>query len=228
MKKTTDTSAKDKKEAKKLKKSMEPQKKKKEGIFDSQTRARSTWKLEEYMTEEALDKKLAELVASRGRKGTDSRVLLRQLEMLSKAAKQHGPRKEIPVLMHLISAMFDTHKQIDDYMEIPKWTTCHRCLTRVMTLLEENKDITLGALPTEDVADALISSQTKSVLPRKTGEEDEGKVSGASSLGFLQVVGNIEVFVARLEDEYTKSLQHINPHTKVGYGVIVSVLYGGR
>jgi hypothetical protein len=32
----------------------------------------------------------------------------------------------------------------------------------------------------------------------------------------MQVVGSIESFVLRLEDEYTKSLQQINPHTQVG------------
>jgi len=33
--------------------------------------------------------------------------------------------------------------------------------------------------------------------------------------GMIQVVGNIEAFVTRLDDEYPKSLLQINPRTKV-------------
>ena len=51
----------------------------------------------------------------------------------------------------------------------------------------------------------------------KSGVEEAGlgEASDGVKRGFLQVVGNLEAFIARLEDEYTKSLQQINPHTKV-------------
>lgn len=42
------------------------------------------------MTEEILDKKINELVASRGRKNTDPREVLRKLEVLSKSARPLG------------------------------------------------------------------------------------------------------------------------------------------
>lgn len=32
--------------------------------------------------------------------------------------------------------------------------------------------------------------------------------------GPLKIVGSLESFIVRLEDEYTKSLQQINPHTQ--------------
>ena len=47
----------------------------------------------EEITEEVLDRKIAELVASRGRKNTDPREVLRKLEVLSKASRPLGPRK---------------------------------------------------------------------------------------------------------------------------------------
>lgn len=55
-----------------------------------------------------------------------------------------GPRKEIPVLMHLISAMFDSQRVIDDYMDLQQWRTCYRSLYRVTSLLRDSKGLILG------------------------------------------------------------------------------------
>ena len=74
--------------------------------------------LDTNMTEEALSQKVNEIIASRGKKGTDIRALNRQLEVLSKIARMYGPSREIPVLMHLISSMFDANKLIDDYLDL--------------------------------------------------------------------------------------------------------------
>ena len=217
LKKVTDTTGTDKKEQRRINKLESQKKKKKDDTYEGATvtKLRSAWRVEDNMTLEALDKKVSELVGSRGKKGTDVKVLLRQLSMLSKAARQFGPRKEIPVVMHFISAMFDSHKAIDDYMELNKWRTCHNCMQRVVTLLEENKDIVLGLLPSEDVSDSVLNLQVK--MGGKSGVEEAGlgEASDGVKRGFLQVVGNLEAFIARLEDEYTKSLQQINPHTKV-------------
>ena len=48
--------------------------------------------MEENITEDVLDKKINELVASRGRKNTDPREVLRKLEVLSKSARPLGKR----------------------------------------------------------------------------------------------------------------------------------------
>ena len=62
--------------------------------------------MEENITEEVLDKKINELVASRGRKNTDPREVLRKLEVLSKSARPLGKRGAISksaARMHLFS-----------------------------------------------------------------------------------------------------------------------------
>lgn len=173
------------------------------------------WQLDvEEVTDEVLDRKIAELVASRGRKNTDPREVLRKLEVLSKASRPLGPRKEIPVLMHLISAMFDSQRVIDDYMDLQQWRTCYRSLLRVTTLLHEKKDLVLGMIPSEDVADIMLGNQlNKDFLKKREGEEEEVKVDDKT--GPIRIVGSLESFLVRLEDEYTKSLQQINPHTQV-------------
>jgi translation initiation factor 3 subunit C len=180
--------------------------------------------VEEKMTEENLDKKIADLIASRGKKNTNVKEVLRQLEVLSKASRYFGIKKEIPVLMHLISSMFDSQRNIDDYMELLQWRTCHRSLTRIVKLLETNKKIVLNTLQGEEASDLVIgANQLKNGINRKEDETagfeevksstDEKLVN--NNLIILKVVGSIETFVLRLQDEYTKSLQQLNPHTQV-------------
>lgn len=195
-----------KREAKKL---LAPRVKQRD--YDSRITTRAkvqvTYAHDEKITEEELDRRVNELVASRGKKNTDVPLVLRQLEMLTKAARMHGPKKEIPVLMHLISSMFDAHRSIDDFMDLQQWRTCQRSLTRILTLLEQHKKIVLGTISIDELTD--LGAQFKPTPAN--GEEDDKSVSS----NVVKVVGSIESFTLRLEDEYTKSLQQINPHTQV-------------
>jgi Eukaryotic translation initiation factor 3 subunit 8 N-terminus len=43
--------------------------------------------------------------------------------------------------------------------------------------------------------------------------------------GPIKIVGSLESFIVRLEDEYTKSLQQINPHTQVRYSSVLTIIY---
>jgi translation initiation factor 3 subunit C len=167
------------------------------------------------MKEAELDKKLAELMASRGRKNTEAKEMATKLEVLCKAAARFGARKEMPVIMHLISTLFDSHRSIDDYMSLEQWRHCYRCLVRVMELLDQDKTIVLTTVAAEDSPEYLASGPLK----KKTEEEDS-----AVRPGVLRVVGSLESFVARLEDEYIKSLQQINPHTQVIISFAVTAL----
>lgn len=157
--------------------------------------------IELVLTEEELSTRMRDIMVSRGRKGTDPRDLLRKLEVLTRAARRFGPRTEIPVLMHLISAMCDAHRVIDDFMVLHQWRTCFRSLMRVVTLLSEDHDLELIPLVGEGYAVGVAEEPEDEVK-----EENKNQVS---------VVGNLETFLMRLEDEYTKSLQQINPHTQV-------------
>lgn len=173
---------------------------------------KKVWAVEHDMKEEVLDKKLAEVIASRGRKSTDPKDVLRKLEVLAEASKKYGPKKEIPVLMHLVSAMFDAQRSIDDYMDLQQWRTCFQCLTRIIALLGSHKNIILGVMPTEDVNELVLAPM---IRVKKQEDEEEVEATTDSGKGPLKVVGSLESFIARLEDEYMKSLQQINPHTQV-------------
>jgi translation initiation factor 3 subunit C len=103
-----------------------------------------------------LNRKVKEIVASRGRRGTDNREVLKQLEGLSRLALQFGPRVEIPILMHLITAQFDLQRTLDDYMDIKNWQSCASYLNSIANVLDdgyklgvevvEETDLMIGSL----------------------------------------------------------------------------------
>jgi translation initiation factor 3 subunit C len=156
------------------------------------------------MSVEDLDKEVTEAMTMRGKKNSNHREILRRFEMLAIAARPHGPRKEIPVLMHLVTSMFDTQHGIDDFMDLHQWNSCYRALSRVMSLLEANVNLSLRPYTTEELAH---------VAGAKTGEP-----AAAENNNTIAVAGSLFFFVLKLEQEYTKSLQQINPHTQVSIG----------
>ena len=167
------------------------------------------------LTEEELQRKLGELMSSRGRKGTDPREVLRKLEVLTRGARKFGSKVEIPILMHLVSAMYDASRGIDDYMDVQQWRTCSRCLTRITTLLDANKVLSLGQMSAEDATDLLIKTQQTALMAakKKAQEEKDEEEKAPVDPNIIPCVGTLGSFVQRLEDEYTKALQQINPHT---------------
>ena len=167
----------------------------------------SAWMIDKNVTSEMLDKKLKEIIGSRGRKGTNAKETVRALEVLAKAARLHGPSKEIPVLMYLIASLFDSHKSIDEYMELQDWRTGYRHMNRIFLLLQINNSLVLGALDEEDISFDLTKK------PSDESKED----AKSSDSNVIRIVGSLETFLARLEEEYTKSLQQISPHTQVSY-----------
>ena len=99
--------------------------------------------------------------------------------------------------MHLISSMFDTQRGIDDFMDLAQWNSCHRALSRVISLLETNRELSLRPYGTEELAG--ISNVSAESVPTNV----------------IAVAGSLDSFILKLEQEYTKSLQQINPHTQV-------------
>lgn len=157
------------------------------------------------LTLEDIEKRVAEIVAARGRRTHEqSKEALRQMEALSKFSRAHGPRKEIPILMHLVSMRLESIRSIDEYLDHSMWQSCERNISRVLSLLESNPDLRLAALGSEDPAELALAIRAPSVLAAETSEEART----------VRVVGSIESFVSRLADEYTKAVQQINPHTK--------------
>lgn len=98
------------------------------------------------LTPSIIQKRTLEIIASRGRKGSNNQDLLKQLEALAKLSVRFGPRVEIPLLMHVITAQFDMQRTIDDYMETPSWRSCASYLSRIGDILDNGEGWKIGAL----------------------------------------------------------------------------------
>ncbi|ORY02888.1 hypothetical protein K493DRAFT_276897 [Basidiobolus meristosporus CBS 931.73] len=144
-------------------------------------------KIAEY-TSENLFKKLNEIVEARGKKNTDR---AEQLSILGKLLAVAGsPYQKIKVLLVLVSSQFDYVPSITGYMPIDSWKRAEEHINNLFTTLEKNPDIK-------------VFEEAEEI-----DEEDKEAVKNAT-----QIRGSIASFVERLDEEFIKSLQIIDPHT---------------
>ncbi|KAH8099181.1 hypothetical protein JL720_2165 [Aureococcus anophagefferens] len=148
-----------------------------------------------------------------------ARELLAALEALAgKAKRSFGYARELGALMHLIAAQFDANRTIDDYMDVATWRSCHGQLGRVVAVLSAHPGVSLGSIDDDDFADMHVAHALAKKKKGEDEEEEEDEKPEAAAApnddpDAVKVVGNLLTFLARLEDEYVKSLQRINPHT---------------
>lgn len=142
-------------------------------------------------TQENLFKKLREVADARGKKNTNREEQVRVLEKLLHIS--NTPYQKIRVFLSLISAQFDFAVGLSGYMNIPLWKNAEKYLNGLLTVLESNQDYVVKEdAPEEDDSDKDRSPQNGETI-------------------FIQ--GSIVAFIDRLDDEFTKSLQNIDPHT---------------
>ncbi|KAG0301989.1 Translation initiation factor 3 subunit c [Dissophora globulifera] len=142
-------------------------------------------------TQENLFKKLREVSEARGKKNTNREEQVRILERLLVVA--NTPYQKIRVLLGLISTQFDFAAGLSGYMNLPLWKNAEKYLNSLLTILESNT----GYAVKEDAPE----------------EDDEDKDRSPENGETVFIQGSIVAFVDRLDDEFTKSLQNIDPHT---------------
>ncbi|KAG0317345.1 Translation initiation factor 3 subunit c [Dissophora globulifera] len=142
-------------------------------------------------TQENLFKKLREVAEARGKKNTNREEQVRILERLLVVA--NTPYQKIRVLLGLISTQFDFAAGLSGYMNLPLWKNAEKYLNSLLTILESNT----GYAVKEDAPE----------------EDDEDKDRSPENGETVFIQGSIVAFVDRLDDEFTKSLQNIDPHT---------------
>ncbi|GJJ69023.1 translation initiation factor 3 subunit C [Entomortierella parvispora] len=161
-----------------------------EAVDDGFTPVGAGGKTVEY-TQDNLFKKLREVADARGKKNTNREEQVRILEKLLLIAS--SPYQKIRVLLSLISAQFDFATGISGYMSIPLWKSADKYLNALLTILEAHQDYAvMENVPEEDESD-------------KDRAPEKGRT--------LFIQGSLVAFVDRLDDEFTKSLQNIDPHT---------------
>ncbi|QIW95540.1 hypothetical protein AMS68_001058 [Peltaster fructicola] len=142
-------------------------------------------------TPESILKHLRSIVESRGRKNTDRLEQIRIMEKLFDVSVSDYQR--IRVLLVLIATRFDLTSGTGSQMSQEQWKCAQQEIAKLIETLESNPDIAVveGAEEWED-------DEKQPVITR--GE-------------LFRMPGSVVSFIERLDDELTRVLQHVDPHT---------------
>ncbi|KAF2799984.1 eukaryotic translation initiation factor 3 subunit C [Melanomma pulvis-pyrius CBS 109.77] len=143
------------------------------------------------LTAESILKHIRSIVEQRGRKNADRLEHIRTLERLFDVAATDYQR--IRVLLTVISTRFDLTSGTGNQMAPEQWKLAEQEFGKLLQILEVSEDIV--------------------VIENAEEWEDDDKLPTITPGEIFRIPGSIVSFVERLDDELTRSLQHIDPHT---------------
>ncbi|KAH8154256.1 uncharacterized protein LAJ45_02024 [Morchella importuna] len=142
-------------------------------------------------TPESIFKHLRGIIEARGKKNTDKGEQIKVMERLYEVAQT--PYQKIKVLLALISTRFDLTYGALSYMSAEQWKAAEKEFNTLLEVLEANPDYV--------------------VIENAEEWDDDEKQPVPAAGEVLKIPGSVVSFVDRLDDELTRSLQHIDPHT---------------
>ncbi|EIW62824.1 eukaryotic translation initiation factor 3 subunit 8 [Trametes versicolor FP-101664 SS1] len=140
---------------------------------------------------ENIFKNLQVVQENRGKKNTDRMEQMRILEKLLNVSVT--PYQNIRVLLALIAARFDYNSSVATHMPPDLWNSAQKEVDQLITVVVSESGYSIQEI-TEDYDE---------LLERSPATEKDG---------IVRVRGSVMSFVDRLDDEFTKSLQNIDPH----------------
>ncbi|KAG7446402.1 eukaryotic translation initiation factor 3 subunit 8 [Guyanagaster necrorhizus] len=142
-------------------------------------------------TSESIFKNLQAVQEARGKKNTDRAEQIRILEKLLEVAATTYQR--LRVLLALISSRFDYNSSVSTHMPVELWLSAQREVDQLLSVVASNSAYSVQE----------ITGDYDEMVERSPSTEKDGVV---------RIRGSIISFVDRLDDEFTKSLQNIDPH----------------
>ncbi|KAL1301682.1 hypothetical protein AAFC00_005897 [Neodothiora populina] len=142
-------------------------------------------------TPESILKHLRTIVESRGRKNTDRLEQIRTMEKLLEVAVSDYQR--IRVLLTVISTRFDLNAGSGNQMSQEQWKAAQQEIARLLSILEASPNLI--------------------VIENAEEWEDDDKQPTIDEKETFKIPGSVISFVERLDDELTRVLQAIDPHT---------------
>lgn len=142
-------------------------------------------------TPESILKHLRSIMESRGKKNTDRTEQIKIMEKLLEVATT--PYQRVRVLLTLISTRFDLSTGVQNFMPQEQWKSAEQEFANLLNVLETNPDMI--------------------VIENAEEWEDDEKPPTITPGEKLKIPGSVISFAERLDDELTRSLQHIDPHT---------------
>ncbi|KAH7927117.1 hypothetical protein BV22DRAFT_1061497 [Leucogyrophana mollusca] len=142
-------------------------------------------------TTDSIFKTLKLVNEARGKKNTDRGEQIRILEKLLEVAVT--PYQRIRILLALVSSRFDYNSSVATFMPVDLWLSAQREVDQLISIVATDSSYSVQE----------ATEEYDELLERTPATEKDGVV---------RVRGSIISFVDRLDDEFTRSLQNIDPH----------------
>ncbi|EKM54372.1 uncharacterized protein PHACADRAFT_258172 [Phanerochaete carnosa HHB-10118-sp] len=142
-------------------------------------------------TPESIFKNLQAIQEARGKKNTDRSEQIRILEKLLEISVTSYQR--IRVLLALISSRFDYNSSVATHMPIDLWIAAQKEVDQLVGVISQDPRYSIQE----------VTNDYDELAERSPETEPNGTVV---------IRGSVISFMDRLDDEFTKSLQNIDPH----------------
>ncbi|KAI5920447.1 eukaryotic translation initiation factor 3 subunit 8 N-terminus-domain-containing protein [Camillea tinctor] len=143
-------------------------------------------------TPESIFKHLRGILESRGKKNTDRVEQIKIMEKLHEVAAT--PYQKIRVLLTIISARFDLGTGSSSALPLEHWKAAEKELSTLFEVLEANREYIV-------------------IEHAEEWDDDDKPPTLQEGQKYIKIAGSIVSYVERLDDELTRSLQSIDPHT---------------
>lgn len=143
-------------------------------------------------TPESIFKHLRTIMESRGKKNTDRQEQIKIMEKLNEIS--NTPYQRIRVLLTLVSTRFDLGSGATTAMPLDHWKSAEKEISQLLTTLNDNREYVV-------------------IENAEEWEDDDKPPALEKDQKYIKVPGSIVSYVERLDDELTRSLQSIDPHT---------------